>query len=118
MFKSFDVKLIIIRTEFNQVERGEVTGRIVKEHIFRAGVRRCNRPAFRTGIPGINGVVILHAWIRRRPGGFSNFMPEITRADILGHRAICAAYEIPRLVILDGGKESICNANSVIGVLA
>ena len=67
MFKSFDVKLIIIRTELNQVQRSKVTSRIIKEHIFAARVRCRNRPAFGTGIPRINRVVILHARIGGRP---------------------------------------------------
>ena len=38
MFKGFQIELIIIRAEFNQIQRGKVTGRIVEEHIFATWV--------------------------------------------------------------------------------
>ena len=53
--------------ERQQVQRGEVAGRVVEEHVLRARVRRADRPDCRAGVPVVDGGVELDAGIGARP---------------------------------------------------
>ena len=58
----FDVEAVVC-VELQQVDAGEIAGRIVEEHVLRAGIRSIDaRRVFRR-VPLVDGGVVLHAGI-------------------------------------------------------
>ena len=107
-----------VLVEGQQVHRGQVAGRIIQEHVFRAGVRSPDRAVFRAGVPGVDGVMELDARVGAGPGGVAHLIPQVARLDRLGDLAIRAADQRPVFVILDGVQEGIRHADGVVGILA
>ena len=104
--------------ERHQVERGEVAGRVVEEHVLRARVRRADRPALGAGVPVVDGGVELDAGVGRGPGGVPDLVPQIARLDGLARLAREPRYELPVFVALDALQELVRHAHRVVGVLA
>ena len=67
-----DVKRTILITKLHQVDTGQVASRIIQEHVFRAGIAGINATGVWTGMPAINGGVILHTRITTLPGTFGH----------------------------------------------
>ena len=63
--------------ELHQVDRGEVAGRVVKEHVFRTRVARIDPAAFGAGVPGVDGRVELDTGIGALPCGEADVVPEL-----------------------------------------
>src|SRR5699024_11817966 len=60
--------LALIRLEIlHQIKRGQVTGRVIQEHIFRARITAIYRPIFRTSVPFVKRIMILRPRIGTRP---------------------------------------------------
>src|SRR5665811_1730599 len=66
---ALDIETAVLLAELHQIERSEVTGRVVEEHIFRARVRRLDLAGSRAGMPVIDGAVELDARVGAGPGG-------------------------------------------------
>ena len=66
-----------------KVDRGEVAGRVVEEHVLRARVRRADRAGGRRGVPVVHRGVEVQARIGRGPGGVADLFPEIARLQVL-----------------------------------
>src|SRR5690606_18268593 len=61
-----DVDLLRRRVlELEEVQRGEVAGRVVEEHVFRARVRRADGTGRRAGVPVVHRRVEVQARIGR-----------------------------------------------------
>ena len=101
-----------------KVDRGEVAGRVVEEHVFRARVRRADRAAGRRGVPVVHRRVEVQARIGRRPGGVADLFPEVAGLQRLVNLAVQAADKIPVFVLLDGAQEIVLERDRVVGVLA
>ena len=104
--------------EAQQVQRSQVAGRIVEEHVFRAGVRRPDLARGRAGVPVVDGRMELDAGIGRGPGGIADLVPEFPCLEGLGHLAIEARGEVPVAIGLDGAQEFVGDAHRIVGVLA
>ncbi len=63
--------------EFHQVERGQVAGRVIEEHVFRAGIAGVDRTGVRAGVPALNRVLVLHAGVPANPGSFGDAIQNI-----------------------------------------
>ena len=119
MLIAFDVERLGRRVaELQQVERRQIAGGVVEEHVFRAWVRRADRPRLGTCVPVVDGGVILQARIRGRPGGVADLLPQVARLHGLRNLAVEAAGEIPFAVGLDRMQEGVGEAHGIVGVLA
>ena len=86
--------------ELEQVQAGQIAGRVVEEHVFRAGIAGVDAAGFGAGVPLVDGGVVLHARIGALPGGVGDLLPEIAGLDRLGDLAVGAADQIPVAVVL------------------
>ena len=72
-----DVNIAIRRLELQQIERGQIAGGIVKEHIFRARIGRANRARRRASVPVVHGGVKVQARIGRSPSRITDLFPQV-----------------------------------------
>ncbi len=118
MFVICDVDLLGRRIlELQQVERGQVAGGVVEEHVFRARVGCADRAGGRAGVPVVHRGVEVQAGIGRCPGGIGDLFPEVTGLQRLHHAAIAAGGQIPVAVIFDSAQEIVLQRDGVVGVL-
>ncbi len=114
-----DIKDFCLRVEkLQQVQRGEIAGRVVEEHVFRARVRGADRPRRRAGVPVVDGGVVLDARIGGGPGGVADLLPKRARLDGLGGLAAEAPGQVPVGVGLDRMQEGVGHPHRIVGVLA
>ena len=109
---------LAVLEEGQQVHRGEVAGRVVKEHVFRARVRAADLPVFGAGVPGIDRVVELDAGIGAGPGRVTDLVPQLARLDGLADLAVGAVDQLPVGVLLDRVEERVGHADRVVRILA
>ncbi len=112
------VERAILAAIGQEVDRGEITGGVVEEHVFRARVRRVDRTGFRGGVPLVDRGVVLDAGIGRRPGGIADLFPKIAGLEGFHHLAGLTSRQVPVAVVLDGAQEIIGDAHRVVRVLA
>ena len=114
MLVSLDVKLRRFRiAELQKVERGEIAGRIIKEHVFRAGVGGADVARCRAGVPVIDRGVILDAGISRGPGRMADLVPKVAGLQGLGHLARHAGIEVPGAIGFNRAQERIGDAHGL-----
>ncbi len=118
MAEAFDIEGTVLVAESHQVQGGQVTGRIVQEHVFRAGIRGADVAALRASVPIVNGGVVLHARIGAGPSRLGNLAPKVAGLDGTGGFAVGSADQIPIAVVFNRAQEIFCDANRVVGVLA
>jgi len=118
MFEGLDIEAAIALAELHQVERGEVAGRVVEEHVFRARIAGADVAARRASVPVVDRGVELDAGIGARPGGVADLLPQLARRQHLRGRAVEAARQRPFGVVLDRAQEVVGHAHRVVGVLA
>src|SRR5215813_14431853 len=76
-----------LSSERQQVQRGEIARRVVKEHVFRARVGRSDGSGGWTRVPVVDGGVELQAGIGRRPCRIADLLPQIAGLHGLGDLA-------------------------------
>ncbi|CCC97391.1 protein of unknown function [Azospirillum baldaniorum] len=118
VLERLDVEGPVLQTERHQVQRGEVAGRVVEEHVLRARVRGVDAPRGRAGVPVVDRGVELHARIGTGPGGVADLVPQVAGADRAMDRAVGAADQLPLVVVQDGLDEVVGDAHRVVGILA
>ncbi|MCY1511070.1 hypothetical protein D9M68_454640 [compost metagenome] len=104
--------------EHHQVQRGEVAGGVVEEHVLRARVRRADRAGGRARVPVVHRRVEVQARIGGRPGGVGDRLPEVTGLQRLHHAAVLAGGQLPVAIGFDGAQEVVLDRDRVVGVLA
>ena len=100
--------------EGQQVHRGEVTSRVVQEHVLGARVRATDRTVFRAGVPRVDGVVVLDAGIGTGPCGVPDLFPQIAGFDGLADLAVLAVDQVPIRIVFDGLEESVSDPDAVV----
>src|SRR5579862_100331 len=115
--EAFDIEHAIGTEEFQEIERGQVAGRVVEEHVFRAGIGSVDPVGGFAGVPSVDGRVVLHARIAALPCGFGHAMEELAGAVFIGGRAIVDVLGPPIAVFFGGLHELVGNPNGMIGVL-
>ena len=80
----------LLVAEGEQVQRGQIAGRVVEEHVFRARIAGADFARGRAGVPVIDGGVILQARIGRSPGGVADLLPQLARIERLRDLAVLA----------------------------
>ena len=63
--------------EFEQVEAGQVAGRIVQEHVLGARIRGIDAAGVLGGVPLVDRGVVLHPRIAAFPGGFGDLVHQL-----------------------------------------
>ncbi len=119
MLVAFDIELSRLgATEGQQVHRRQIARGIVEEHVLRARVRAADRPRRRTGVPVVDGGVILQARIGAGPGGVADLLPQETGLQRLGDLAgLGAPGQVPVGVGFDRLEELVGDAHRVVRVL-
>ena len=74
-----DIERARRRDELQQVEAGQVAGRVVEEHVLRARIRRVDARRVLAGVPAVDGGVELHAGIAAEPRGLGNLVHDVAR---------------------------------------
>ena len=69
----------VLVAERQQVQRGEIAGRVVQEHVFRARIGRADFARGRAGVPVVDRGVELQAGIGAGPGGVADLLPQLAR---------------------------------------
>ena len=118
MLEGRDVEAAILVAELHQVQRRQVTGRIVEEHIFRARVGSVDPASLGAGVPLVDGGVVLQSRIGACPCGIGDLFPKVGRIDALGDAIVAALHQLPVALVEDGLKEFVADADRVVGVLA
>jgi hypothetical protein len=111
------VERAVAAQERHQIERGEIAGRVVEEHVFRARVGRVDAAALGACVPLVDGGIELDARIGAGPGRIANAVPQIARLDRLGDLTIGAIGQVPIAVFLDRLEERVGDADGIVGVL-
>src|ERR1700733_7701909 len=73
--------------ELEQVEAGQVAGRVVEEHVLGARIGGIDAARVLGRVPLVDGGVVLHARIAALPGSLSNFPHEVASLVNLGRFA-------------------------------
>ena len=64
---AFNIERSIVICELHQIDRSEVTCCVVQEHVLTARIRCIDVPTVWTGVPPINGGVILNSGVTAVP---------------------------------------------------
>ncbi len=114
-----DVDLLRRRVlELEKVQRGEVAGRVVEEHVFRARVGCADGTCSRAGVPVVHRRVEVQARIGRGPGGVGDRFPQVPRLQRLHHLAVLAGGQVPFPIIFHRAQKIVLERDGVVGVLA
>jgi hypothetical protein len=117
VLEALDVELAVLAAELEEVERGEVAGRVVDRHVLAARVRRVDAARVRERVPRVDGRVVLHARVGTAPGRLRRLTQQVARGQRLDDRAVGARGQVPVLVRLGGLHEGVRDAHGVVRVL-
>lgn len=118
MAKMLQFELPVCGVKFCEIERGEITSRIIQKHVFGTGVRCVDAAVLRTRMPLIDDGIVLSPRIGTNPGRPSDPVPQLPRLDGLTDFPVRSAFEMPIAVCFERGKKLIGNPDAVVGVLA
>ncbi len=104
--------------EGEQVQRRQIAGRIVEEHVFRARIAGADFARGGAGVPVVDRGVVLQARIGRGPGGMADLLPQRAGIERLCDLAVLAIGEVPFAVGLDRLEEAVGDAHRIVRVLA
>ena len=111
------VELAVGTEVLQQVERSQVAGRVVQEHVLGARIRRVDAVGGLAGVPAIDGGVVLHAGIAAAPCGIRHFAQQVARAEFFAGLAVVDVAGPPAAVFFDCPHEIVGDAHGVVGVL-
>ena len=118
MFETVHIKAAILAAELHQVQRGQITGRIIKEHVFRTRVGGADFACCRAGMPIIDCGVVLDAGISRRPGGIADLFPKLAGFDRFDDITANPADQVPVVIGLNRIEEAVRHPDRIVGILA
>ena len=111
------VERAVVLEELQQVERGEVAGRVVEAHVFGARVGRGDAAGLGVGVPVVDRVVVLDARIGAGPRGLAHLAEERLGVNGLDDLAGLATAQSELSALLNRAHELVGDAHGVIGVL-
>ena len=114
----FQVELPLDIEKLGEVERRQVAGRIVEEHVFGTGIGGVDPAVFRARVPFVDGRIVLRAGIGADPGRPGDLVPEVARLDRFADLAVDPAPQFPIAVPFQHVKEPVGNTHAVVGVLS
>ncbi len=109
---------LAVLEEGQQVHRGEVAGRIVEEHVFRARVRAADLAIRRAGVPLVDRGVVLDARIGTGPGRMAHLIPQVPRLHGLRDLAVGTPRQGPVRILAHRTQEGVGHPHRVVRVLA
>ena len=104
--------------ERHQVERGQIAGRVVEKHVFRARIGRPDGSRLRAGVPVVDRRVELDAGVGGRPGGVADLFPELARLERLDGLVGDAGFQIPIAILEHGTQKLVRHPHRVVRILA
>ena len=110
-------RVVIAHHELHQVERRQVAGRVIEEHVLGAGIRRADAVSVRAGMPVVDRRVELHAGVAAHMGPFGDQPHELARFEGVHHAVIRDRPGMPLTVIEHGPHEVVRHADTVVRVL-
>ena len=115
--EALDVELPVRLLELHEVQRGEVAGRVVEEHVLGAGVGRMDRLGALASMPFLDGTVVLQTRIAANPGALGDLV-EHSRGVLLLEGLTGHGGECPPLLAVDGRlHEGVRNTHREVLVL-
>ena len=112
-----DIEGVIGREVLEQVDAGEVAGRVVDVHVLGAGVRTVDATGVAGGVPVVDGGVELHAGVGALPCGLGDLTHEVAGLDGLDDGAVAHGTQVPIGVVDHGLHELVGDTHGVVGVL-
>ena len=112
----FDVEGSVGR-ELQQVQAGQVAGRVVEEHVLAAGIGGVDARRVLRSVPAVDRGVVLHAGIAAVPGGFGNLAQQVFRFEGLGGRPSLTVLVEKSLSRTTAYMKSSVTRTRVVGVL-
>ena len=104
--------------ELHEVDGRKIACGVVKEHVLRTWVRSVDPSFSWTGVPFIDGAVVLQTRVCASPSGEADLIPEFLGRNGLGHRAIGSVGERPVAARFNCLEELVGEPNGVVGILA
>jgi len=103
-----------VGSKLHQVQRGQVAGRVVNEHVLGARVRGVDAGRVPRRVPAVDRGVVLHAGIAALPSSFGNFMEQfasLVRADHVAADDRCVLKSASRK---NGVHEFVADADELL----
>ena len=111
------VERVVCAEELQQVDAGQVAGRVVQVHVLRAGVARGDPAGLRAGVPVVDGAVVLDARVGAVPGRLGHLAQQPLGPDPGHNLAGTPGQQVEVAVVRYGPHELVRYANGVVGVL-
>ena len=74
--EAVDVEHAVLELETHQVQRGQIAGGVVDEHVLGAGVGRVNRLGAAAGVPLLDRAIVLEAGVAAHPRALGDFIQQ------------------------------------------
>ena len=105
------------RDEAHQVQARQVAGRVIQEHVLAAWIRGVNARRVLAGMPLVDGVVELHAWIAALPRALGDLVHDLAR--LVGVNRFAALHRVGGefSVALVGAHELVAHPHGVVSIL-
>ena len=118
MAEGLDVEAAVDGAEVHEVQRRQVAGRVVEEHVLGAGVGGVDARRVRAGVPGVDGGVELQARVAAQPGRLGDLPHELAGPDASrAARPSVRAVSGHSRVVHHRAHEVVGDADRVVGVL-
>ena len=77
MAERLHVEIAVRADELHQIQRRQIAGRIVQEHVLRAGIRGVDARGLLGSVPAVDGGIELHAGIAALMRGFGDLAHQL-----------------------------------------
>ncbi len=115
--ETLDIEGAVTTEECDQVERRQIAGGIVEEHVLRARVGGVDPSAGGTGVPLVDRVVELQTRIGAFPRRHGDVVPQPGRGDFLDRLTVRPPGQVPVPPGIQGPEECVGNPDAVVGIL-
>ena len=115
--ETLDIQVAVGIHELHHVERRQIAGAVVEEHVLGAGIAGIDPAAVDAGVPAVDRGVVLHAGIPAQVGAFGNHLHQVGGGVGLDHIPGGHGPCLPVAVVLNGLHEFIRNPDGEVGVL-
>ena len=118
MPEGFYIKASVLAAILHQIERGQVAGRVIEEHVFGTRVGGIDPIRIGTGVPIVDGSIILHTGIGAGPGGIGDLLHQVAGLERLIGLIGGAQFGLPFSIALECFHKVIGDADRVIRILS